>query len=95
MPRAYKLHEEVRRGDLESLARDYAEGAETRGEFVIVIAPPASDEGSADDVDHLLRRALARVSVKDAVGESRSRPAGRGEVYQRALALAKDADDSA
>jgi 16S rRNA (cytidine1402-2'-O)-methyltransferase len=90
-----KLHEEVRRGDLESLARDYAEGAETRGEFVIVIAPPASDEGNADDVDHLLRRALARVSVKDAVGEvSFATGRSRREVYQRALALAKDADDS-
>jgi 16S rRNA (cytidine1402-2'-O)-methyltransferase len=90
-----KLHEEVRRGDLESLARDYAKGAETRGEFVIVIAPPASDEGNADDVDHLLRRALARVSVKDAVGEvSFATGRARREVYQRALALAKDADES-
>ena len=35
-----KLHEEVKRGDLTTLARDYADGAETRGEFVIVIAPP-------------------------------------------------------
>jgi 16S rRNA (cytidine1402-2'-O)-methyltransferase len=39
-------------------------------------------------VDDLLRRALARVSVKDAVGEvalATGRP--RREVYQRALAL--------
>src|SRR6185295_10335048 len=35
-----KLHEEVRRGDLGSLAADYEGGAETRGEMVIVIAPP-------------------------------------------------------
>src|SRR3954467_2503614 len=36
-----KLHEEVRRGDLASLAHEYdAETAETRGEFTIVIAPP-------------------------------------------------------
>ncbi len=89
------MHEEVRRGDLEALARDYAEGAETRGEFVIVIAPPASDEGDADDVDQLLRRALTRVSVKDAVSEvSFATGRSRREVYQRALALAKDADDS-
>jgi 16S rRNA (cytidine1402-2'-O)-methyltransferase len=60
-----------------------------------VIAPPASDEGNADDVDHLLRRALARVSVKDAVGEvSFATGRSRREVYQRALALAKDADES-
>src|SRR3954467_12930481 len=37
-----KLHEEVRRGDLGSLAADYAGGAETRGEMVIVVAPPVA-----------------------------------------------------
>ena len=85
-----KLHEEIRRGDLESLARDYAAGRETRGEIVIVVAPPADDDANVDDVDDLLRRALARVSVKDAVGEvalATGRP--RREVYQRALMLAK------
>jgi 16S rRNA (cytidine1402-2'-O)-methyltransferase len=85
-----KLHEEIRRGDLVALARDYAAGAETRGEIVIVVAPPDEDD-KADDVDELLRGALARVSVKDAVGEvalATGRP--RREVYQRALELAKD-----
>ena len=87
-----KLHEEVRRGDLETLARDYAAGAESRGEFVVVVAPPADDDGTSDDVDELLLQALRRVSVKDAVGEvalATGRP--RREVYQRALILAKEA----
>src|SRR5258707_226248 len=44
-----KLHEEVRRGDLEPLARDYTGDAETRGEIVIVIAPPADEETPAED----------------------------------------------
>ena len=91
-----KLHEEIRRGDLATLAHDYAAGAETRGEFVIVVAPPADDETNADDVDELLRRALARVSVKDAVGEvalATGRP--RREVYQRALEIEKDGGDGA
>jgi 16S rRNA (cytidine1402-2'-O)-methyltransferase len=86
-----KLHEEIRRGSLASLAQHYADGGETRGEIVIVIAPPAEDDGSADDLDAMLRRALARVSVKDAVGEvalATGRP--RREVYQRALELEKD-----
>jgi 16S rRNA (cytidine1402-2'-O)-methyltransferase len=86
-----KLHEEVRRGDLETLARDYAAGAESRGEFVVVVAPPADDDGTSDNVDELLLQALRRVSVKDAVGEvalATGRP--RREVYQRALILAKD-----
>ncbi|HEY1309853.1 MAG TPA: 16S rRNA (cytidine(1402)-2'-O)-methyltransferase, partial [Pseudolabrys sp.] len=91
-----KLHEEIRRDDLERLARHYEAGAETRGEIVIVVAPPGDDADNADDVDDLLRRALARVSVKDAVGEvalATGRP--RREVYQRALELAKDHGDGA
>ena len=89
-----KLHEEVRRDDLATLARHYAQGAETRGEFVVVIAPPVETETEDADVDALLRHALARVTVKDAVGEvalATGRP--KREVYQRALALAKDGDD--
>jgi 16S rRNA (cytidine1402-2'-O)-methyltransferase len=93
-----KLHEEVRRGDLAELARAYAQGAEIRGEIVIVIAPPAADAGalSEDEVDALLRRALARASVKDAVTEvagATGRP--RREIYRRALALTGGADDGA
>jgi 16S rRNA (cytidine1402-2'-O)-methyltransferase len=88
-----KLHEEIKRGDLTTLARDYAKGRETRGEFVIVIAPPESDEGRVDDLDDLLRGALARVSVKEAVAEvATATGLPRREVYQRALVLAKDAD---
>jgi 16S rRNA (cytidine1402-2'-O)-methyltransferase len=86
-----KLHEEARRGDLAELAAHYAGDAETRGEIVIVIAPPAEEEASASDVDELLRQALARVSVKDAVGEvalATGRP--RREVYQRALDIEKE-----
>jgi len=91
-----KLHEEIRRDDLASLAQHYEHGGETRGEIVIVVAPPQEESESAGDVDELLRRALARVSVKDAVGEvalATGRP--RREVYQRALALAKEGGDSA
>ena len=88
-----KLHEEIRRGPLDELARHYAAGGETRGEIVIVVAPPRGGGKNADDIDELLRRALARVSVKDAVSEvafATGRP--RREVYQRALALTKDGD---
>ncbi len=79
---------------MQTLAREYTVGAETRGEFVIVVAPPADDEGISDNVDELLRQALRRVSVKDAVGEvalATGRP--RREVYQRALILSRDAAD--
>jgi 16S rRNA (cytidine1402-2'-O)-methyltransferase len=86
-----KLHEEIRRGDLATLARDYAEGAETRGEFVLVIAPPAEDTGERVDIDALLRAALARLSVKEAVAEvAEVTGERRRAVYQRALALDKE-----
>ena len=80
-----------------SLAEHYAGEAETRGEFVIVIAPPREAAApDADDVDALIRAALARVSVKDAVGEIVAATGlPRRDVYQRALELAKDRDDAA
>jgi len=87
-----KLHEEVRRGDLARLARDYAADAERRGEFVLVVAPPSEAATATGDVDDMLRRALAHASVKEAVGEVAwvtGRP--RREIYRRALALAKSA----
>jgi 16S rRNA (cytidine1402-2'-O)-methyltransferase len=92
-----KLHEEVRRGELTELARAYADGAEIRGEIVIVVEPPAAAEApSPNEVDALLRRALQRASVKDAVSEvtaATGRP--RREIYQRALALDGEAGDGA
>jgi 16S rRNA (cytidine1402-2'-O)-methyltransferase len=88
-----KLHEEVRRGDLAALARDYAGTAESRGEMVIVIAPSdsAAREIDATELDALLRQALDRLSVKEAVAEIAAVTGHpRRAVYQRALALSKD-----
>jgi 16S rRNA (cytidine1402-2'-O)-methyltransferase len=92
-----KLHEEVRRASLPALAAHYAGDAETRGEFVIVIAPPGEAQApQVEDVDALIRAALARVSVKDAVGEIVAATGlPRRDVYQRALALAKERGDGA
>src|SRR4051812_39146347 len=90
-----KLHEEVRRGDLGSLAADYAAGAETRGEMVIVIAPPAAEQASASEIDTLLLSALARTSVKEAVAEVASATgAPRRAVYTRALELTRGSRDA-
>jgi 16S rRNA (cytidine1402-2'-O)-methyltransferase len=93
-----KLHEEIRRGDVAELARAYAEGAERRGEFVVVVRPPADTDGAgAVDVDGLLRSALAAGSVKTAVAAvAAATGQKRRLVYQRALALArKDGDGTA
>jgi 16S rRNA (cytidine1402-2'-O)-methyltransferase len=87
-----KMHEEIRRGSLMELARSSGE-LETRGEFVLVIGPPAADAQimTHDALNELLRDQLERSSVKDAVAhavELSGRP--RREVYARALELAKD-----
>ncbi len=86
-----KLHEEVRRGDLPSLAESCA-ARERRGEIVLVIAPPQTPpRPSAADTDALLRHALGRVSLKDAVAEVAAQTGvSRRELYRRALALAKE-----
>jgi 16S rRNA (cytidine1402-2'-O)-methyltransferase len=87
-----KLHEEIRRGELQRLAESCA-GDELRGEIVIVIAPPQApvqmDEADSED---LLRDALARLSLKDAVAEVAALTGRRRrDVYQNALALQKGA----
>jgi 16S rRNA (cytidine1402-2'-O)-methyltransferase len=89
-----KLHEGIRRGDLATLAESYTQDA-PRGEIVLVIAPaPASEPVGAAETETLLRQAMARVSLKDAVGEvADATGLPRREVYQRALALTKEAKD--
>ena len=88
-----KLHEDVSRATLAELAAR-ADALETRGEFVLVIGPPASDAQilTAEALDALLREQLGHHSVKDAVAhavELSGRP--RREVYARALELVKEA----
>jgi len=86
-----KMYEEVRHGTLETL-RDNP-GQETRGEFVVVVGPPAAVEEMDDNaLDDLVRAALADASpsraaalVAEQTGISRRR------VYRRALALAENA----
>jgi 16S rRNA (cytidine1402-2'-O)-methyltransferase len=87
-----KLHEEVRRGPLTELAAHYAAGAETRGEIVVVVGPPAdAPRASATEIDALLAAALGRASLKDAVAEvAAATGEPRRAVYTRALDLTKD-----
>src|SRR6202453_873227 len=85
-----KLHEDIKRAPVAELAQA-ADALETRGEFVLVIGPPAAGAQimAQDQLDDLLRRQLAQHSVKDAVAhavELSGRP--RREIYARALELA-------
>jgi 16S rRNA (cytidine1402-2'-O)-methyltransferase len=90
-----KLHEEVRHGDLETLAGEYAAEGAVRGELVIVIAAPKPQpEVSVADLDSLLRAALSRVSLKEAVAEMGAVTGfSRRLIYQRALALRTENDN--
>jgi 16S rRNA (cytidine1402-2'-O)-methyltransferase len=87
-----KLHEEIRRGELGRLAATCA-GGELRGEIVVVIAPlPAPMQMDAAQSEGLLRDALTRLSLKDAVTEvAQQTGRRRRDVYQTALALQKGA----
>src|SRR5213595_158321 len=66
-----KMHEDVRRAPLSQLA-DAADTLETRGEFVLVIGPPAAGAlvMAEHELDELLRSSLTRDSVKDAVAHA-------------------------
>ena len=87
-----KRFEEVRRATLPELAAWYAATA-ARGEITVVVGPPAEGDDS-EDLDGLLRRALAIGSVKDAasvVAGATGLP--RKVVYARALALSAELGD--
>ena len=90
-----KLHEEVRRGALDELARMLMRKAPKRAARSSSWSRRRPSARPPDaDIDDLLRQALARVSVKDAVGEvalMTGRP--RRDVYQRALELSKEDGD--
>jgi 16S rRNA (cytidine1402-2'-O)-methyltransferase len=89
-----KLHEEIRRGDLASLAQFYAGESEKRGEIVVVVGPAPIAEGTGGhDLDAMLRSAFERGSVREAVDEVAERTGcARREIYRRALAIKADDD---
>ncbi len=87
-----KVHEDIQRAPIAELAAR-ADSLETRGEFGLVVGPPADDAGlmAEDELADPLRTQLGGRSVKDAVAhavELSGRP--RREVYARALELARD-----
>lgn len=88
-----KLHEEMRRGRLASLAAHYAKSGAPKGEVTLVAGPPEDEAADMSRADHLLERALAFMPVRaaaDLVAEALGLP--RRAVYGRALALKKAHD---
>jgi len=88
-----KLHESVIRGRLDRLAAELADGDPLKGEFVVVVAPPASDQAEASDakiVEHL-EQALKLESFRDAVRSvAEMLNVSRARVYQLGLELKRE-----
>ncbi len=83
-----KLHEELLRGTLDSLAEHYAGAGAPKGEIVIVTAPPLAVPEL--ELDTVLRNALAKLSVRDAAAEAAQLcDVARKTAYARALELRK------
>jgi 16S rRNA (cytidine1402-2'-O)-methyltransferase len=85
-----KLHERVARGTLAELAAEIEPGAELKGEFVVVIAPPSADEVliGDDEIVAELKQALEGESFRDAVRSVADRfKLKRNHVYELGLAL--------
>jgi len=88
-----KLHEQVRRGPLEDLARISAADP-PKGEVVIVVGPPKGESVGDADIEAKLAPALAAMSMRDAsrvVAEALKVPKGR--VYDIALGLKRHKED--
>jgi len=83
-----KIHEEFDAGPLDALAQKYA-SAETRGEIVVIVAPPEKRaEATLDDIDQFIGAALASMSVKEAAAAAADAlGVPRKLAYQRALLL--------
>lgn len=87
-----KLHEEVRRGTLAILAKQYAEEAPPKGEVTVLVGPPPHAEADLALIDSLLDKALPFMPVKAAselIAEALGIP--RKEIYERALHKKHDA----
>lgn len=83
-----KLHEEVTRGDLESLAETYRHRDPPRGEITLVVGPPLDEAPDMTRADALIEMALAYMPVRaasDLISEALGAP--RRDIYARALAL--------
>lgn len=84
-----KKFEEFRRGALAELADYYASADTPKGEIVVLVGPSAqAREYTEDEIERMLRAALAQGSVKEAAAEVAALTGlARRELYRRALEL--------
>lgn len=91
-----KKFETVRRDSLAALAEQYENEAPPKGEVVVLVGPPNDVPISADEIDTLLIELLTSHSIREAAAEAVAQTGlPRRDLYQRALALKKEADDGA
>lgn len=89
-----KRFEEIRPGLLPDLAAHYAEAGPPRGEVVLLVGPPGDESEEQPDLDALLGKALAELSLRDAVAAvTGATGLPKRQVYARALELMPDAGD--
>ena len=82
-----KRFEEVRRGTADTLAA-WAEAAEFKGEFVILVAPPGVVAVTDAAIETALAEALVSLSLRDAVREvAEALKAPRSRVYEMGLKI--------
>ncbi|HEY5338185.1 MAG TPA: 16S rRNA (cytidine(1402)-2'-O)-methyltransferase [Rhizomicrobium sp.] len=87
-----KLHEEIRRNDLDTLAKSYAGAEPPKGEVTVLVGPPLDAAPDFAHAEKLLAQALEFMPVRaaaDLLAEALDLP--RRETYARALALKKNA----
>ncbi|MCV6823632.1 MULTISPECIES: 16S rRNA (cytidine(1402)-2'-O)-methyltransferase [Halocynthiibacter] len=88
-----KKFEEVARGTLEELASAFAERT-VKGEIVVLVNRVGTKTVDASSIDDALKEALKSNSVKDSASiVADTFNVARRDVYQKALAIAKDAKD--
>jgi 16S rRNA (cytidine1402-2'-O)-methyltransferase len=88
-----KLHESVTRGLLGRLAEELSDREAPKGEFVVVVAPPAADQAEASDemISEQLDRALKVESFRDAVRSvSEVLQVSRARVYELGLRVKRE-----
>lgn len=83
-----KLHEDIRQESAQALLDHYSAQERIRGEIVLLIGPSSAAPTTETQLNELLRSALEKCSLKEAVAEVTAKTGlARKEVYAAALAL--------
>ncbi len=86
-----KRYEEVLRGTLAEVIAKFEDGVVTKGEFVVVLGPPAQETTTDKEIEDALRQNMQEHTTKEAVRLVTERfGLPRKRVYDMALALKDD-----